>query len=93
MAARRSIDIALANDEKKLALRPLLTIVFGKHSIWDQHITCKHNKRYFDSIWEKGFVKLNKIVNTKIIQELLLPECIEYIRKNGEHSMISLMVR
>jgi hypothetical protein len=84
MAARRSIDRALANDDKNLALRTA-----ADYCIWKaQHFRPTHHLQtqqniIFDIIWEQGYVKLDKIVNTKIIQKLILPECIEYIRKSG----------
>jgi hypothetical protein len=84
MVARHSIDIALANDEKKLAVKTA-----ADYCIWKaQHLRPTHHMQtrqniIFDIIREMGYVKPDKIVNTKIIQKLILPECIEYIRKNG----------
>jgi hypothetical protein len=69
---------------KSLHSRPLRIIVFGKHNLLrPPHHLQTQQSIIFDIIGEKRYVKLDKIVNTKIIQKLILPECIEYTRKSG----------
>jgi hypothetical protein len=65
----RSINIALANDDKMLAVK-----TGADYCIWKaQHLRPTHHLQtqqniIFDITREKGYVKLDKQFNTKIIE-------------------------